>query len=88
MKLIMTFLFFSLLNSNKMDQTYSAPLARLHAGEITHLQFLTEANCGEDFKKWCDEHALEENEDNAQFYFDSLGFEDTEIVKEFVEPVL
>lgn len=70
-----------------MDESYDKPLARLHAKEITYQQFLEEANCGQQFKKWCNEHCLKEDEGAAQLFFDYHGFEDSVLVKEFVEPV-
>lgn len=68
-------------------QSYDQPLARLHAKEITFVQFLKEANCYDQFNKWCSEHYLAADEGAAQLYFDYYGFEDTAIEKEYIEPL-
>lgn len=71
-----------------MDEIFEKPLEKLQAREITFLQFLEEVNCDKQFKKWCEEHYLIPDEGAAQLYFDYYGFEDTAIVKEFIEPRL
>lgn len=68
-------------------ESYDRPLARLHAKEITYLQFLIEAKCEEQFNKWCEEHCVDADESAAEFYFDQYGFEDTAVEKEFIEPL-
>lgn len=71
-----------------MTDSYDQPLARLHEGEITYQQFLSDVNCEQQFTKWCREHHLKADEGAAQLFFDYYGFEDSSLVKEFVEPIL
>lgn len=70
-----------------MTETYDQPLADLHAGKITYQEFLRLANCDKQFKKWCADHHLTPDEGAAQCYFDYYGFEESSIVKEFIEPL-
>lgn len=69
-----------------MTDNYDQPLAKLHAGEITYQEFLRLVNCHEQFKKWCEEHHVAEDEGAASLFFDFHGFEDNAVVKEFVLP--
>ena len=84
----MIFLFLSLYNSKNMTETYDKPLAELHAGNITYQEFLQQVGCEEQFKKWCEDHHVSEDEGAASLYFDYYGFEDSTVVKEFIEPTL
>ena len=83
----MYFLFLTFLHSDNMTDTYDKPLAQLQAGEITHQQFLTDVGCEEQFKNWCKDHHVKEDEGAAALYYDYYGFEESSIVKEFIEPV-
>ena len=74
------------MNQSYIDN-YDAPLARLHNGEINHLEFLKEANCTEQFRNWCRQGSLPEDEENAEIFFDMHGFEDSAIVKDILEPI-
>ncbi len=71
-----------------MTETYDKPLAELHAGNITYQEFLQQVGCEEQFKKWCEDHHVSEDEGAASLYFDYYGFEDNSVVKEFIEPTL
>ena len=71
-----------------MTETYDKPLAQLHDGEIKYQEFLRISGCEEQFKKWCKEHHVTEDEGAASLFFDYYGFEDNSVVKEFVEPVM
>lgn len=71
-----------------MTETYDKPLAQLNAGEITHQEFLRIVGCEEQYKQWCKEHYVTEDEGGASLFFDYYGFEDNAVVKEFVEPVM
>lgn len=85
--MIMTFLLFNFFKQENSMESYDGPLTKLHAKEITYLQFLIEAKCEEQFKKWCDEHYVDADEASAEFFFDQYGFEDTAVEKEFIEPL-
>lgn len=67
--------------------SYGTILKELHDGTINHFGFLEKTNCLEQFKKWCEGHSVEPDEEKATLFFDMHGFEESEIVKEFVEPV-
>ena len=67
--------------------SYSGLLSELHDGKINHMQFLEKANCFAHFEKWCKDRSEKTDEENATLFFDMHGFEDSEVVKEFVEPV-
>ena len=70
-----------------MTETFDKPLAQLHEGEITHQEFLRTVGCEDQYKKWCEEHQVAEDENSATLYFDYYGFEDNSVVKEFIEPL-
>ena len=67
--------------------SYGTILQELHEGKINHLSFLEKANCAKQFQKWCKDHSVDPNEEYATLFFDMHGFEESETVKEFVEPV-
>lgn len=67
--------------------SYQLPLSKLKKKEITYLEFLAEAGCISQFRKWCVGQSLIPDEDTAVLFFDMHGFEDSEVVKEFVEPI-
>lgn len=66
---------------------YELPLARLHANKISYQEFLKEAGCHDEYQKWCERHHLKPDEGSAQCYFDNFGFEESTIVKEYIQPV-
>lgn len=67
------------------SESYTPILEELHAGHIDHTEFLARANCLDQYYKWCKEHSLKPCAENAELYFDMHGFEETEVVKEFIE---
>lgn len=67
--------------------SYSELLKDLHDKVITHTEFLREAGAGRQYRDWCREHAMSPCEENAELFFDMHGFEESEVVKEFIEPV-
>lgn len=67
---------------------YSELLERLHSNQITFIEFLKEAKCYSQFEDWCNSHRLVADEGAAQCYFDHSGFEDSNVIKEFVEPIV
>lgn len=68
-------------------ENYAEPLKRLHSKEISFVEFLTEVKCDKQYQKWCENHSLRVDEGSAQCFFDQCGFEESNAVKEFVEPV-
>lgn len=70
-----------------MTETYEKPLAQLHAGKINHQEFLRLAGCEDQYKKWCKDHHVVEDEGGASLFFDQHGFEDSAVVKEYIQPV-
>lgn len=67
--------------------TYGKLISDLRNNVITHTEFLKEAGCQRQYLDWCREHCIKPDEKNAELFFDMHGFEETETVKEFVEPV-
>ena len=67
--------------------TFGKHISDLHDGAITHTEFLRNVNCYSQYKDWCEEHSLKPDEDNAELFFDMYGFEESEVTKEFIEPV-
>lgn len=66
---------------------YGEHLTNLKEGKSTHLDFLKNIKCYAKFERWCMEHNVEADEENATFFFDMNGFAESEMTKEFVEPV-
>lgn len=82
----MTFLLFSIMTNSYIDN-YETPLAKLHNGEISHVEFLSEAGCKEQFENWCKSTYIDADENAAMLFFDQHGFEDSSVVKEVLEPI-
>ena len=70
------------------SESYSTLLADLHSGRINHSEFLKDSGCEAQYKEWCRTHGLKPTEDNAELYFDMNGFEESEVTKQFIEPVV
>lgn len=68
-----------------ISESYTQALNDLHNNNIDHTEFLVRANCLDQYYKWCQEHRMKPCEANAQLYFDMHGFEESEVVKEYVE---
>jgi len=68
-------------------ETYDQPLKNLHDKKISYIEFLKQVKCYAEYKKWCGCHHVQEDENSAQLYFDHYGFEESSMVKEFIEPV-
>lgn len=82
----MTFLLFSIMTNSYIDN-YEAPLAKLHAEEINHVEFLSEVGCKDQFENWCKSTFIDADENAAELFFDQHGFEDSSVVKEVLEPI-
>lgn len=70
------------------SENYSNQLNLLHKGKISYSEFIKAVGNDIQYKEWCKVHAIKPCEDNAELYFDMHGFEESEIVKEFIEPVI
>lgn len=68
-------------------ESYGEQLAELKEGKSSHLDFLKNVKCFAQFEKWCKEHNVEADEENATLFFEMHGFAESEITKEFIEPV-
>lgn len=68
-------------------ESYGNALKDLRDKVITHTEFLSEVGCDRQYRKWCEEHSIKPEEKNAELYFDMHGFGESEMVKEFIEPV-
>lgn len=69
-------------------ESYDIPLKDLNDKVITHTEFFKEVGCDRQYRNWCKEHAIKPCEENAQLFFDMLGFKESIVVKEFIEPVM
>lgn len=82
----MTFLFIPTMN-NSYIANYEAPLVKLHAGEISHVEFLTEVGYKDDFENWCKSTNIDADEDAAVIYFSQYAFEESSVVKDIIVPI-
>lgn len=70
------------------SDNYNPFLQDLRNGNITHSEFLQKTGNDDGYRKWCREHSMKPCEDNAELYFDMHGFKESEVEKEYVEPVI
>lgn len=66
-------------------ENYEPHLSDLHDGKISHQEFLRNAECEQQFLKWCSDHNVEPDETQASLFFDMHGFEESVMTKEFIE---
>lgn len=63
----------------------SKALDDLHHDVITHTEFLKAVGADSEYRRWCRDRGEKPDEDNATFFFDMHGFEESQEVKEYIE---
>lgn len=64
--------------SNNVSKSTDVLLQALDDKKITFLQFMNSSEFAGEFKRWCEEHSVVEDEASAELFFDMHGFDSVE----------